>query len=826
MIKSYSKITTRYLKSNKKRSILTIIGIILSVALISTIGLFLKGLQAAEVQTTKDDYGSAHLVCQNLDKSTVNKITNNPKVARCGYYKADKNVITFDNKLPVQKISATNKGLELLQYRIKEGRFPKNNNEIALEKWVLLKIDPNSKIGSSITIENKSYTVCGILNNDINAQLKNMGTILTVDNNIDTNGAYFLVEFSSKVNIRNAINEVEKQAGKNNYSENTPILIVEGINNNSDTYKGIFQILAVIIGIVVVATVAVIYNSFHISVVERIKQFGLLRAVGSTPKQIRKIVLKEATILAVIGIPLGLLLGIFAMFMITIVFKLINKNFEQFISFTVSPSILIISALVGLAAIYVSALIPAIMAGSISPLEAISSRTSIKKEKIKKRKNIIASKLFGFEGSLAAKNIKRNKKRYRITIFSIIISVVLFIVFKSFTDMSFRIDSDINESTNTSFTISKTNTTEIDDKMLNEIKDMNTVKNCYKIYSPIEFNTVIDKDKEINELKNFHDVYKNITYNSKEMAQISASVRAYDEASLEASKKYLKSGSIDKTQLDNENGVILIYKNRIDDEKLKKTYMGPIGDIKVGDDISLQKNTPGQDETAFGSGKTVKVKVLAIVKNIPFDYNRSGINFITTENTAKKLSDNDARAASPYQLQIKLNDDKNEEGAYKKLQQITNSNPSLNIINNIDQNRNTKSSKLLVNFLLYGFVIVVSLISCINIINTMTTNLILRRREFATLKSIGLTQKGLRKMIVLEGLLYGIIGAIYGSVIGTSLSYLIYKGLSGIKTFSFSIPWTSIIISVVCAVLLGYIAVLSPLRRINRDNLIETIREE
>ena len=132
----------------------------------------------------------------------------------------------------------------------------------------------------------------------------------------------------------------------------------------------------------------------------------------------------------------------------------------------------------------------------------------------------------------------------------------------------------------------------------------------------------------------------------------------------------------------------------------------------------------------------------------------------------------------------------------------------------------------MMKILLYGFVIVVSLIGSVNIINTLTTNIILRRREFATLKCIGLTQKGLRKMIVLEGMLYGTMGCIYGSILGSFLSYAIYNGINVVREQSYRLPITAIAIAAAGAMFIGYISVLAPLKRIKKENLIDTVRED
>lgn len=138
---------------------------------------------------------------------------------------------------------------------------------------------------------------------------------------------------------------------------------MENASSDTSASSGILKVVSIIIGIVVIATIAVIYNSFQISVVERMKQFGLLRAVGTTPKQIRRIVLREATFILLIGIPIGLVCGVIAICGISFAYKLIGGQSVDFIKLTVSPMVLIISAVVGTVSVYLSALLPALYAG-------------------------------------------------------------------------------------------------------------------------------------------------------------------------------------------------------------------------------------------------------------------------------------------------------------------------------------------------------------------------------------------------------------------------------------------------------------------------------
>lgn len=828
MITGYDQLTVKYLKTSKKRTLLTIIGIVLSVALICSIGLFVKGMQAAQVEDMKHSYGSWHIAFSKVNENMISKVANNPKVSRYGFYSKEGN-IKVSEKLNVEKIVITDKALELTPYRVKQGRMPESKNEVVTERWVLNSINKSLNVGSKITFGNKEYTVVGILEDNIQNQVKNEGFIISKDNDINKTNAVLLAEVSSKTNIKTAVDELSKLGELGKFQLNEYVLTMEGAGNNNSVNTGLYMVVCIIIGIVIISTIAVIYNSFQISVVERIKQFGLLRAVGATPKQIRKIVLREATILTAIGIPLGLLCGVAAIYIINFVFKLIGKNSVTLMKMVIEPKVVIISAIVGVMSIYISALIPAFFAGRISPLVAISSRNSITKEKIKKRKSKISQRIFGFEGAMASKNIKRNRKRYRITVFSIVISVVLFVTFKSFMDMALNISTDLNEEKNIHFSVVPDRTNQkqpilINDEVIDNIKSMKLVDKIYKMYDPYSFHAAINPNSKIKELENMKGLYEETELSGNKKALVTSSVSAYDNNSIEICKKYLKSGNIDAEELNKENGVILVKKSRLYKEKEKKDYFGPIADLKVGDEINVQYDNALTNKLQFGKGNVKNVKIMAILEYDPFVGPGNTLKMITTETVAENLTG--ISEVKPEKLNILIKDIKDEERAKSQIENIVSSNTSLKVIDNIDNNRTMKSSILMSKILIYGFVIVVSLIGSVNIINTITTNIILRKREFAALKSIGLTQKGLKKMIVLEGMLYGIVGTIYGSIIGSVLSFVMYRGLFRVREFSWSVPWNAIAIAGIAAIVIAYISVLSPLSRIKRENLIETIRED
>jgi putative ABC transport system permease protein len=829
MIKNYKEITGRYLRLNKKRTVLTLIGIILSVALVSAVGFFFKSMQEAQVLDMKNTFGAWHVMYTKIDETLITKIKSNPNVLRSGTYATGKE-INIDDKLKVKEVFSSEDGLKLLPYDLKEGRFPENNQEIVLEKWFLGRLQSGAKPGDTVKVLDKEYKISGILGDSYRNQYEGVGELITKDTGGNKEGRILLVELHVNKKLGKNISELKKLTEEKSVIENKNLLAMQG----EGMPKELLAVLAVIIGIVVISTIAVIYNAFQISVVERVKQFGLLRAVGTTPKQIRKIILREAGFLASLGIPIGIGCGIVALYGIDLAFKIIGGEGMVLISPKISMDVVIISSIVGLFSIYLSALLPAIFAGKISPLVAISSRNSITKEKLKRRKSLVIGKLFGFEGALASKNIKRNRKRYRTTVFSIVISVTLFITFKAFMDMSLNVYSEINESSNIHFSVLPSGNENLETNVISEniIEDINRLpqlETFYKVYNPYFFDGAIDKSKELESIRNIGGIYNNIKYNEQDKTLMGASLVIYDENSLEVTKKYLKDGNINIDNLNQENGVIIIGKNRIYNTETDNNFYGPITDLKVGDEILLQVNEDrfgeDQEKLQFGKGKVDKVKVLAVLQRDPFKYRgtETDIKMITTKAVADKLVNKNSKPAG---VNIKIKDKKFEDEALKGLEDIINKAGDLKLINIIDQNRKTKSAILMIKILLYGFVIVVSLIGSVNIINTLTTNIILRKREFATLKCIGLTQRGLRKMIILEGMLYGIMGSIYGSIVGSIFSYAIFNGINAVREQSYELPVTAIGIAATGAILIGYISVLAPLKRMKKENLIDAVRED
>ncbi|NKX12164.1 FtsX-like permease family protein [Bacillus cereus] len=661
MIGNYKQLSRRYLKGNKKRTILTLIGIVLSVSLISTIGLFMNGTQISQIENTKKRQGySFHAVVLNYDESILKKIKYNPQIESFGLMSQGETVQV--GEAAVKMNFADDNALEFLKYSIIKGRLPSNDQEVAVDPWVLPYIKENIQIGDSFELNEKKYKLVGFLSDSTYTQENKVGRLLTYKSKFSAGEGKILVGISSKANFNEVLEGLKTISGENNINISNELIQLEkpGYNNS------IMATLIITISIVVIATIVVIYNAFQISVVERTRQFGLLRSIGATRKQIRQIVLREATFLAVIAIPIGIICSLIALASLQFTFSLLMENSKAVSIFYVDWNILLVSSIITLLSVIASSLYPAYFAGKISPLLAISSRLSIKKEQIKKQKNSMVKKPLSIPLSMAMKNVKRNKNRYTITILSIIISSVLFITFSYLMSVAF------------------------------------------------------------------------------------------------ASK------SVDK--------------------------------LSVKSDITIKIVDNNPDHLAEGEQVLYQLKSL---ENISKVYEKKENSFET-----------------------KLKDVTQSSATVKEIENTIGKSYSITIVNNYQENKTKKEEKLTLQVLAYGFITVISLISSVNILNTITISIMTRRKELAALKSIGMSQKDLKKMITYEALIYGFSGSLQGIFFGCILSYIIYLAISDMLKMTWTIPYEACIITFVSALIISYLAVLNPLKKIQQDNIIDNIREQ
>ena len=865
-MKSYKELTKRYLKANKKRTMLTIGGIALSVALIFAIGSLLESLNKRQLNDTIKSNGNYHAAFMQVTDDQAEKLKNSVEVKEAGvsstlgYAVIHENKDSNDwlNKSYVEVKEYEDKTFNIYNVEIEKGNYPKNSSEIVLPEEALNVI--GKSIGDTIELEigeryspadgvlldsnsyrddelirntvKRKYTIVGVRKKTFAEGSKTYRAITHLDDIKSSDRTYNVSVIMKKpkhtydTTKQMAANlnlpKVELQNGSTgyniDYNENLLRLIGGSRKENYNDSRNI--IISVIIGLVIVSTVATIYNSFHISVMERKKEFGTLRSVGSTPSQIRGIVFREGFFMAAVAIPIGIAVGYFGLWLVlkllTIFLTTMMNQMELAgMGATVTFRLVIITVGLSILTVFLSAYLPAKKAGKISPIEAIRSTTDIKIGKVKSGK--LASKLFKAEGYLATRNLRRNKKKFRITIFSITISIVLFIVFNSFVSLSLKVNSFTGTYTpdySCHFESSPLSPSE------DEIKTIKSFKGVQKVYDNIFSNAVVRvEENKVNPKVDISDL------KDRESNKDSGNINLYNskfvypgEDGLKELKKKLSKGDVDIDTLEHENGIILFQTNRKRTDE-KSTYVD-YTTYEVGDYISFYES---YEELKSGKDPK-KVKVMGIVDESfgPFDYNQQGITMFTTKKVLENIKmDNGGKISS---MTIETSDDE-DEGLKPYLKELTTKkNGYLN-----DTKENAKEEKqfqIMIQIFLYGFVAVITLISSINIINTITTNVLLRKKELSMLQAVGMTTKDMHKSIYLESLFCTFTAWIYGTIIGSGISYFLYKTAVRSVDFKWQIPLGAIFISLIGAIIISLIAGVIPINKLKKENIIENIRRE
>ena len=759
---------------------------------------------------------------------------------------------------PYLYLKAYSKGsIEKLGISLVEGRLPENDNEVVISSHIKSnggveykigdeldlnlgeRISDGESLGQGVALEDveneefvpkseKIYKIVGIIerpNFDVEPYRAHGYTVLTilsdkyVTNNLNVYVRYKnvkkhitttaqIIGIDEQVMKRitdpsnGMISESDAEAfgnAKYSFSENDGLLRWENLEFNESTTNTLYAVSAVVI-VIIVTSVFCIKNSFEISITEKTRQYGMLASVGATSKQIKKNVLYEGLILGIIGIPVGILSGLVAIFILLKVISNILKDFAG-IEFIYATSFLAIAISIVLASItiYLSARKSAKKASKISPIEAIRNTDDIKIKAKKLRSPKIIKRLFGVGGDISYKNLKRNRKKYRTTVISIIVSVSIFIAMSAFVQYAFDATSVYYKNYDYNLVI---NASESDINQLLEIAKNDTVKK-YSITRQL----VLDvSGKELtnhytNEKKSA-DEGIGVINPDKEKDCITIVAVGKEEYMRFLNKNGLKYEDVKDKVILNDSA-----KTYIDSKKAYSIYR--IYDYKKGNHISANIDD-----------KSIDLEIVAIVDSVPMglqnDYYSNGM-FIVSDEFLDKYKTKDDMNASLYV----------DFSAPSELEEIAKKSSGVKYVENIKTMAKTQSAIwLVISIFLYGFIAVISLIGITNIFNTITTNMELRQKEFANLKSIGMTKKEFNRMIRLESVLYGGKALIIGIPIGIGLSYLLFKSFGIGYEMTYELPLKAIGISIIAVVVLIWVITRFSLKKINKQNIIETIRKD
>jgi putative ABC transport system permease protein len=460
-----------------------------------------------------------------------------------------------------------------------------------------------------------------------------------------------------------------------------------------------------------------------------------------------------------------------------------------------------LAIILGIITIYASAFRSAKKASKVSPIDSIRNSASIKIKSKKIKSPKIIQKIFGIGGEISYKNLKRNKKKYRTTVISIVVSVITFIALTSFMNMAF--DEVKNELNWFNYNVSLTSY-DSDTTAYKKILETTTLDNI-EDYSIVRRAMISFKHSDSNYNKEYID-YLGLKFDSDIDDNINITVVGEEQYN-----KYIKSLGLDYDDI-KDKAIFVDYQKVEKYDEAKNKYIAKsmrLYSFNTGDVI---------EGTIVETGNSYNMEIGYVTTKHPFALENSTAELIISDELYDKIFPENKYLEIYYQASNanKLQDDIDEilDGE------------DYNLINLEETAKIMNNLFILIGIFLYGFIIVISLIGITNIFNTITTNMYLRRQEFAMLKSVGMTKKEFNRMIRLESIFMGVKSLLFSIPIGTCLSYLIYHFLSEDSGIPYRLPILAIIISILAVFILISVIMKYSMNKINKQNIIESIRNE
>ncbi|CUN23777.1 macrolide transporter ATP-binding /permease protein [[Ruminococcus] torques] len=941
-------LTLKNLKLNRKRTIVTIVGIILATALLSALVTLVSSFQYSVIEYKKQKGGDFHVKFSNVKMSELSEFKNNRNIESTfetmgmGFAKLDG---CKNEDKPYAYVMATDEaGFERGCFKLIEGRMAKNEDEIVIPRHLKTNGRIDIKVGDEITLDvgkrydsntegvisensayeneaetltdtvTKHYKVVGIMerpgygmedysaagytfvtysdelaaiDNGTKSEASEADTTLTVysrytkkalrnkdavtadiigvDEKLFAKANNSSVEMSAEESDR-FLKEMEN--AKYDIYINGFLISYECVFPIDGTFKALFTVATVVALIIILTSVYCIKNSFNISITEKIRQYGMLASVGATRRQIKSSVKTEAAMLGVVGIPVGTMSGILASLILVKVVNALSAGWLNFaLSFHTSLPALILAVILSIATIYFSATGSARRAAKVTPLEAIRNTKEIKIKSSKLKTPAIIGRIWGIGGVISYKNIKRNNKKYRTTVTSIVICSVTFIVISYFMSMAFSRVGMSYASVDYNIGINMSCKKDLDIEKLSKLLSGIEGAEDYLVGAGYDFD--VSKTEYTKEYGEYcGQLYDDSEDVSQEFLITVLDDKSYDKYASDAGIKNAAAGAIlvNKGTFDvyNENSSkyvkkeMELYKYKAGDtiecgynvyDDASSDDNAAEGDTESSTDDNnavegdtesgTEDNSGYVDEETINKGvrKTVDVTIAGVTDKVPTCYNGYGNTSLLFMNQkgfeslwADGKSGNEFKPGNAiYSAYVVA---ENADEYQDTLEKETAENPEYSqisfYVSNMDkQMRDEKSLFTLLGVFAYGLIVVIALIGITNIINTLSTGMELRSREFATLRSIGMTDKQFAGMVRLESVFISVKALVIGVPLGILISYLLCVMMNRMDdAIIYEPPYKAIILCIVVVIMLIYAIMKLSMTKLRHNNIIETIKNE
>lgn len=791
-MKTLTNLVKGNLKSSKAKSVLICITIMLTTTLLTSVGIICNNWLKTNKAATIEYSGSFEGIYKRVNKDKLDIIKNNASIDQYGIYKAIGTSQYEDSNLGL--IYANNTIKNMANIKFEDGTMPEKENEIAIESGYLNLLNNGAKIGDKIKlsyeslstgeIKEKEFILSGILQtSDISKAQKSYSAIISksyfVSEEVDENTKYnvYINIVKPKKLTADEVKESILSIAKNMGIEEYDVRINTDYINASNPDPQVIAGGIIVALIIILSSMLVIYSIFYVSVINKVHEYGKLRAVGATKRQIRKIILREGFILSCISIPLGIAIG----YLIGQVVILKALKMDRYGVGGMNIFIAIGVAVITVISVLLSLLKPMKMACNISPVEAMRYDGNDSKQKKRKGYEEINLKKITFA------NLSRNKKRTVITLLSLSLSGILFIVAStimncmnpenmakdhSLGDITVYLDNyDWNEDgSNNLYDIQANNP--LGKEMCERLENIPGVKKINMEKSAWASIDISAGEKNLEDIQGFDKEF-------------------YDELS-----EHLVEGEINKEALESGEGLVYTH----------PSYAKEIG-IKVG---STQVITIYDGKDSYKKEFTV----LALV-----DIGGASIRIPESVMDSLIKTDTTIRVG----LEVKKDMLKSVE---EEIKNITDNDEYLSYGTLEDSIETYKKSMAITSVLIYSLVIIIGVIGLMNLINTMITSIITRKRELGILQAIGLSDKQLVKMLQIEGLFYTVGTLLITLTLGNILGYIaviIFRN-TGASYAIYDYPLTQTIIMIVAITLVQILITYMITNNFKKDSLVDRIR--
>lgn len=857
-MKIINKLTWRHLWVNRRRTVITLFGIIISVAMVTAVFTSVGSLMRSLSDITAAYDGAWHAQYMNLQDKDVQTLSKQKNVKTIGLLadigQMDCNTKEDSGRNETSIIAGNQNLFAINKMKPAAGRLPNNTRELMVTKSYLQRNKLNWKVGDTVTVqttsyptgaqeaeatggepivENRTFTVCGIL--EVQNQLTGMDSAFCGMDDTVAGGYTAQVQFSPLDNntpkdIKSAAKALYGEAVNNDWSDSyiihTDYLMYNGVQMSNEITRALYGFVAIILLIIILASVFMIYDSFAVSYQQRARYLGMLASVGATRTQKRGSVYFEGFILGCIGIPIGILCGIGG---IAVTLRALSNSFMKTVMVATGDSIrlhavvdwkiIVFSALISALTIFISAWIPAHRASKITPIEALRQTNTVKVKKAKKLKTSrLRQKLFGFEDVLAVKNYKRNAKRSRTVVLALAVSVILFLTTTNFTSMlTTMVDSeydgmqfDVYESVNSSDGPLSVDLVEKINKEVSRVPGIESMRIC------------ADNQMMVDGLD------KQLTAEAKKAnMDRSLNVLGVDNDTFAA---LAKEAGIDPSvcQDDKIPTGILINRVQVATKEKQSLVLNPLQGSLAGQTLT------GSMEGYDSEGNELYAKYTA---KVAAQINKEASNLLGSfmrptlvvpmhsylVHFPSVLAKGNTVSYARYYITAQDHD-----RVYTEVSDLLSDTEGIshNGYDATAQAETMRALRIVVMTFGYGFITLITLISVMNIINTISSGMEERRREFAMIKSVGMTPKSFKKSIYLENIRYGVMALVWGLPASLGLDFLMYKILGGSFDYGYTFRWYYYLAAALAVFAVIAIALLYAVDKIKKDNIIETLKRD